>query len=248
MVPFHGALPPEEAGVVLALFDARTSVRRTVAFTTSPSESRPSYDDRTMDQRRADTLVEICRVAAGTLALDAASSPLSAGAGTLVVTIDHQTLESGVGVARIDGVAGPISAASARRIACEAGILPIVLGGKSQPLDAGYTRRLFSAGQRRALALRDKGCAAPGCGVPPGWTEAHHITPWSRRGPTNLGNGVLLCSFHHHRVHEGRLVIEMREGVPQVKHASTAVPLAPRPSGTASAPIPLRAHRQPTLA
>ena len=229
MVPLHGLLPPEEAGVVQAIFHARTSIRRTVSFTDPENQVERSLDDRTMDQRRADTLVEICRVAAGTLSADAASTPLSNGAGTVVVTIDHKTLLAELGAARIEGVADSISASSARRIACDAHILPMVLGGASLPLDFGQSRRLFSAAQRKALALRDRGCAAPGCDVPPGWTQAHHITPWSRGGPSDLKNGILLCSFHHHQVHEGRLAITIRQGVPRVTHALSPTPLAARP-------------------
>ncbi|CAN5146038.1 HNH endonuclease signature motif containing protein [soil metagenome] len=233
MIPLHGLLPPEEAGVVQALFDARTSVRRTVSFRAADEHDEQverTYDERTMDQRRADTLVEICRVAAGTLSADAASFPLSNGAGTIVVTIDHKTLLAELGAARIEGVDESISASSARRIACDAHILPIVLGGASLPIDFGQSRRLFSSAQRKALARRDRGCAAPGCDVPPGWTQAHHITPWSRGGPTDLSNGVLLCSFHHHQVHEGRLAVEvLHHGVLRVTHALSPTSLAARP-------------------
>lgn len=249
LIPVRGLLPPEEAGVVVALFDARTSVRRTVAFGDSPGTSASSsgldhaaYDDRTMDQRRADTFVEICRIAAGALAVDVAAPPLGNGAGTVVVTIAQADLEAGIGAARVDGVAEPISAASARRIACNAGLLPFVLGGQSQPLDLGYSRRLFSAGQRRALGERDRGCAVPGCDAPPGWTEAHHVTPWSRGGPTDLDNGVLLCSFHHHLVHEGRLIVEIDRGRPRVSRAVEAKPLAPPPARAARARSAARAQ------
>jgi hypothetical protein len=170
-----------------------------------------------MDQRRADALVELC--AAGAL-LDA-SAP-SSGSGTLVVTIGLAELESGIGAARVDRIRQPISAGAARRIACNASILPFVLGAKSQPLDLGYSRRLFAAAQRRALIERDRGCAALGCDAPPGWTEAHHVTPWSRGGPTELVNGVMLCSFHHHLVHEGRLTVELHRGKPAVRRAQAA--------------------------
>ncbi|MGN6781068.1 MAG: HNH endonuclease signature motif containing protein, partial [Marmoricola sp.] len=61
---------------------------------------------------------------------------------------------------------------------------------------------LFTPAQRRALRLRDGGCRAEGCTVPVAWTEAHHWHPWSRGGPTNLDDGVLLCNFHHHRAHD----------------------------------------------
>jgi hypothetical protein len=219
LVPFSGMLPIEEAGVVKALFDSRTSARRAVArgphndAPESGSSSAPvDLDHRTMDQRRLDTLVEICRIAAGTLTHAAGESAISRGAGTIVVTIPYDQLASEIGSGRIDGHDEPLSAATVRRVACNAAILPIVLGADSQPLDLGFSRRLFSAGQRRALALRDKGCAVETCDAPPGWTEAHHIVPWSHHGPTDLRNGVLLCSFHHHQAHAGRLDITVRNG------------------------------------
>jgi Domain of unknown function (DUF222)/HNH endonuclease len=222
LVPLRGMLPPEEAGVVLSLFDARTSVRRKVRFEGKETEERAAgpmtvVDERTMDQRRADTFVEICRIAASTLHDAAGDSKLSKGAGTLVVTISHEDLMAGIGPARVDGVGEAISASAARRIACNAGILPMVLGSKSQPLDLGVSQRLFSTGQRRVIAERDRGCAAPGCDAPPSWTEVHHIHWWSRGGPTDYRNGVLLCSFHHHRVHDGALRVDIDDGLPIVR-------------------------------
>ena len=87
----------------------------------------------------------------------------------------------------------------ARRLACDAGIIPLVLGGESEPLDVGRERRFHTRYQRLALAHRDRGCRADGCDRPPSWTEAHHETPWSRGGPTDLAHGGLRC-FHHHRL------------------------------------------------
>jgi len=94
------------------------------------------------------------------------------------------------------------TAAQARRLACTAKILPVVLGGDSLPLDLGRTRRLFSPAQRKALLVRDHTCRAEACDVPGTWCEAHHLDPWTPTGRTDLDNGVLLCSHHHHRAHE----------------------------------------------
>jgi hypothetical protein len=79
-----------------------------------------------------------------------------------------------------------------------------VLDGKSQPLDLGRTKRLFTPAQRKALALRDRRCRAEGCDTPAAWCEAHHLDPWGTGGRTDLNRGVLLCSFHHHRAHDTR--------------------------------------------
>ncbi|WP_460794249.1 HNH endonuclease, partial [Marisediminicola antarctica] len=81
--------------------------------------------------------------------------------------------------------------------------IPAVLGGNSQILDLGTGRRLFTRAQRIAFAERDGGCAITGCGRPPSYTEAHHIHWWSHGGTTNLNNGILLCTGHHHIIHKG---------------------------------------------
>ncbi len=89
-----------------------------------------------------------------------------------------------------------------RRLACDAEIIPMVLGADSEPLDVGRGRRLFTRGQRLALIARDRGCTYPGCTVPPTWCDAHHVVPWHRGGLTCLDNGALLCQRHHTVVHE----------------------------------------------
>jgi hypothetical protein len=122
-------------------------------------------------------------------------------AASLVVTIDHDRLAEQLGVANLS-TGNAISVGEARRMACSAGILPMVLSGDSQPLDVGRRKRLHTPAQRKALAVRDRECRAQGCDVPAAWTEAHHLTPWSRGGKTSVTEGVLLCGFHHHRAHD----------------------------------------------
>ena len=123
---------------------------------------------------------------------------------TLVVTIDADRLTEQLATAEVT-TGTQITAGEARRLACTAGILPLVLGGDSQPLDLGRTRRLYSPSQRKAMAVRDRHCRAEACETPAAWCEAHHASePWSRGGKSDLADGVLLCSFHHHRAHDGR--------------------------------------------
>jgi hypothetical protein len=138
-------------------------------------------------------------------AVDPARMPLHGGdATTVLVTIDLDALKSQLsGVGMVGGE--PISAAQARRLACTAQIVPVVLGAQSEVLDLGRGSRLFSPAQRKAMAVRDKRCRAEGCTVPAAWCEAHHSkTPWARGGSTDLADGVLLCSWHHHRAHDPR--------------------------------------------
>ncbi len=120
---------------------------------------------------------------------------------TVVVTMDLATLLGGLKAASLD-TGERISADQARRLACEAGIIPAVLGGQSQVLDLGRRRRFHTASQRIALALEQGGCTADGCDWPPGMCHAHHDLPWSRGGPTSVRQGRLLCPRHHARAHD----------------------------------------------
>lgn len=135
--------------------------------------------------------------------LDPDRLPVHGGdATTIMVTIDLTALRDGLGTALTDS-GTLITASEARRLACTAKIIPLVLGGDSTPLDLGRSRRLFSPGQRRAMAVRDRTCRASGCDIPAAWCEAHHaIDPWSHGGKTDLADGLLLCSWHHHRAHD----------------------------------------------
>jgi Domain of unknown function (DUF222) len=121
----------------------------------------------------------------------------------IVITIDQAKLTADLATAGLT-TSTPITAGEARRLACAAGILPAVLDGRSQPLDLGRTRRLFTPAQRKALAIRDHECRAEGCDTPAAKSKAHHAKPWGTGGRTDLADGVLLCSFHHHRAHDTR--------------------------------------------
>ena len=124
-------------------------------------------------------------------------------AATVVVTMTLETLLGGLAAASLD-TGGRISAGEARRLACRAGIIPAVLGGKSQVLDLGRRRRFHTGPQRVALALRDGGCTAEGCDWPPGMCHAHHDQPWHHGGGTDVKTGRLLCPKHHAIAHDER--------------------------------------------
>jgi hypothetical protein len=129
---------------------------------------------------------------------------VSSGAGpTVVVTMSLETLMGGLAAATLD-TGDRIAAHSARRLACEAGIIPVVLGGKRKVLDVGRKQRLFTRAQRIALLVRDQGCTAAGCQTAAWFCHAHHDAPWSHGGPTDLTNGRLLCPSHHRMAHDPR--------------------------------------------
>ena len=134
---------------------------------------------------------------------------------TVVVTLDEQRLRQQAGEALLDTGTG-LSVGETRRLLCNAGIVPAVLGSDSAVLDLGRGRRLFDRHQRLALTVRDRGCVFPGCERPPAWCEAHHAIAWSEGGPTDLSHGALVCCFHHHLIHQDqwRLVIAP-DGIPE---------------------------------
>ncbi|KQY51597.1 MULTISPECIES: HNH endonuclease signature motif containing protein [unclassified Nocardioides] len=118
----------------------------------------------------------------------------------LVITIDINDLLKKHGYATLVN-GGKITAGEFRRLSCRTGFLPAMLDGPSEVLDLGRLRRFYSAGQYRALVIRDKGCTALGCGMPASVCHAHHDDPWSQGGPTDLAKGRLLCPHHHRLIH-----------------------------------------------
>jgi hypothetical protein len=120
---------------------------------------------------------------------------------SVVVLIELDKLLSGLGTARLD-TGLRISATEALRLACEAGIIPAVLGGKSQVLHLGRRRRFHNKAQRIAMMIRDGGCTTEGCDRPQAWCHAHHETPWEEGGVTSVDNGRLLCPYHHGKAHD----------------------------------------------
>ncbi|CAN7240478.1 DUF222 domain-containing protein [Knoellia sp. LjRoot47] len=99
-----------------------------------------------------------------------------------------------------------LNAGDIRRLACDADIIPVVLGSAGEVLDVGRAARLFTRGQRRALTHRDGGCTWPGCDAPASWARAHHVVHWADGGRSDLSNAALLCQRHHTHVHDQRLV------------------------------------------
>ncbi len=134
--------------------------------------------------------------------LDPRDLPRSGGVNAaVVVTMTTATLSGALAAATLD-TGSRISAGTARRLACAAGVMPAVLGGDSEVLDLGRTRRFFSGPQRIAMTVRDGGCTALGCDAPAGMCDAHHEDMWSHDGTTDLGRGRLLCGHHHRRAHD----------------------------------------------
>jgi hypothetical protein len=158
-------------------------------------------DTRTAGQRRYDAVLTVLRRGvAGTR-----GQPTTPKA-QVMVTVSLDALRAAL--AGVGGQVGctmegaPVPAAQVLRWACEADLIPAVLGGEGEVLHLGRSRRLVTPGQRRALAHRDGGCTFPGCTIPATWADAHHVVHWARGGRSDLDNYALLCPRHHTWVHQ----------------------------------------------
>lgn len=193
MLHVEGVWDPENGAPIKVAIESyvRAQLQAARGDTVDPDAPR-----RTVPQMQADA---VTRLAQHLLGCERRDVPVEGA--TVVVRIDLADLESGDGYATIDGLAAPVTAATARRMAASGGVIPCVLGGDSEILDWGRRQRLFTLAQRLALVERDGGCAM--CGVPPSHAKAHHLRWWARdAGPTDLANGVLLCESCHHRIHD----------------------------------------------
>lgn len=190
-------LPTAGAGEMLRKHLMAIAAPKHQNATQEPSQP-PDRDERPLHARLGWAFIEwIERYAADRL-------PTAGGvSATVVVTMNLGTLMGGLAAASLD-TGGRISAGQARRLACEAGIIPAVLGGRSEVLDLGRTRRFHSKVQRVAIAHRDGGCTADGCDLPPAACHVHHDQPWSQGGPTDTTTGRLLCHRHHRVIHDDR--------------------------------------------
>lgn len=169
-------------------------------------------DPRTARQRLADAFVEACT----RVCLDGGLPDKGGDRPRALITMTLKDLRSGLGHGTLIDTGEHLSVSAVRRLACDAQIVPVVLGGLGQILDLGAGRRTFTGPVRTAVVARDRGCVHPGCDRPARWCDVHHVIPWWFGGETKLSNGVVLCGFHH-RLYDDRIwkIRFAADGVPE---------------------------------
>lgn len=215
---FHYTSGRDGAVVFRGKIDAESGAK--LVATIGPLAKPTSAGDvRTTPQRQGDAFAEIVELAA-----DSDSLPDEGGERPhLALTMSWANFVEQRGTAELEGV-GPIDAASVRRTSCDSTVLRVALGAKSQPLDIGRAARTIPNQIRRALIIRDRGCAFPGCQRRPRQCHAHHITHWAAGGPTSVDNLVLVCGQHHRLVHHSAWTVTMNDGVPEFVWAAAGQP------------------------
>jgi hypothetical protein len=191
-------------------------VRFAMIATVIDAKSKPltKDDHRSSPSRAADALAEVC----GWVLDHGDQELLPDVAGErprIALTVGLTDLENRARAGCLDFGGTPLPS-ELRMLCCDAGVIPIVLGGHGEILDVGRDRRTIPTALRRAVTVRDRGCARPGCDRPPSWTEIHHIKEWSRGGHTKLDNLVMLCRTHHREIHATEWIVRMaRDGLPE---------------------------------
>lgn len=208
MYAFDGLLPRVEGEALEAALEA---FRRP-----DPAET-PTEMRRSFPQRNADALVNMARAAAGA---EPEVQPAS-GRAQISVLLSWEALLASVGDGPLRDAAngaaeaqlnftGEVPVEMIARLLCDSSIARIVTGPNSLPLDTGEATPTVPAGLRRAVIARDRHCRAPGCDRPSRWGEIHHVV-WRRfGGKTKLGVLVLLCTKHHHYVHDLGWKLDLR--------------------------------------
>lgn len=206
-------------------------------------------DPRTNDQLAYDLLMDVIR--AGALAEAKSVFGVRQPGVRMVVVKDAGPRDAfgrllAVGHDMDGGCALPGSVID--RNACANGFIEVIVDPEGNPFDLGREARMYSASQRLVLAVRDGGCVWPGCDRPPSYCEAHHIDHFAEGGKTDVDRGVLLCRFHHMKLHntgwritrDGKGPFVLRpptgEGAPIVLVSKSAWSWAwdpPRPPGRA---------------
>ncbi|AHH95495.1 HNH endonuclease signature motif containing protein [Kutzneria albida] len=186
-VRFHGCLDAETGALLEAIL--------------SPlAKPHDAGDTRTLPERQGDAFAEL---------LETSTTPTEGGERPhIAVTIPLTTLQTGLGTTEL-------APSAIRRLACDAKVLPVILGSNSEPLDIGRISYTVPPHLRRALIVRDKHCAFPGCRRRPSSCHAHHIIHWADGGDTALTNLVLLCGMHHRLIHHSGWTIHMANGRPE---------------------------------
>ena len=160
-------------------------------------QQRLDESGRTPEQRAVDALTDLCAAYA------AGDVPGGRQRPQILITAPLELLEKRAGRAVVHGANGTISADAIRRLCCDANVHRVITDGRSAILDFGRAVRTATIEQFKALSVRDGGCVIPGCDRPPGWCQAHHWKrDWIDGGETNLDDLALVCSSHHHMIHD----------------------------------------------
>ena len=218
---FGGIEPQDDVGVTTTDSDADAEGRRSAGATTEAEQTPAGAAHAETDPTKTGALVTVASDREETYGKDLDSEDLDGDSldddvdwadfddrgkravPVLRVSTSLDALRSGLHRAGVTDSGENLSAATLRRLACDAEIIPTVLNGKGRVIDVGRRTRRVGEALRCVLIARDGGCVWPGCDAPPSRCDAHHVKHWADGGATNADNLALLCHRHHILLHEG---------------------------------------------
>ncbi|GMA85839.1 hypothetical protein GCM10025868_10890 [Angustibacter aerolatus] len=189
LVAVDGLLTPVAGAALLAAIDAWSAPR---------PDADGERDTREPAQRRHDALQRLCETV---LAADGVLPSTHGTAYRVVVTVPVGRLLGEPAGPALLPTGQPVPDRRLQQLLCHAEVVPVALDRRDLPIDVGDTQYPFTPRQRAALALEHGHCTYGTCTAPAAWCDAHHVTPFSRGGRTDLSNGTLLCGRHHRWVH-----------------------------------------------
>lgn len=205
MVKLELVLEPDEADLVLRAIERAREVSRQAqppapeAAIGAAAAAASAQDDPAVETPWPSGADGAVRLAESFLA----GNPVTGTGGErfqVMVHLDQEVLGAdGAWTATLED-GSCVSAETLRRVACDCALIAASRDGEA--LNIGRRTRSIPPAIRRALMLRDRGCAFPGC-THTAFLHGHHVEHWLHGGDTSLGNIVMLCTFHHHLVHEG---------------------------------------------
>ncbi|MCW4459200.1 HNH endonuclease signature motif containing protein [Microbacterium sp. MPKO10] len=232
MTPVKGLLTPDAAAHLHAAISTHTNPRARVTFaptensTNTAGDGAPENGDTSADAAGVGTRdldprthgQKLHDILDGLISSGHRASVTDGGSRRamtqVIVTATVEDLTNGNAVGWINGADEPAGPVTTERIICDAGYRPLLHGEHGEALWMGATQRAFTPQQKLAIAVRDETCAWPECDMPADWCDVHHAVPWSQGGPTDIDNGMLLCSAHHHMLHAQNWHIFMQSGIP----------------------------------
>ena len=207
-VRVDGMLPADVGGLLVAALE---SARRDCTDdAVSDAFGRPitgpqPVDFRAVGQRNVEALHRILSIAAN---VDGGLSSVAGQRPSVSVTIPLETLTAEPGESVVCGwlerfgvPSQPISTDTARRLACDSSLRPLVVDSRGQLVVFGSASRVIAPSMRALVMRRDRHCRFSGCRAR--IDEIHHVIFFSHGGPTRSDNLLGLCWHHHHLVHEG---------------------------------------------
>ena len=214
MLVLRGRMTPEDGAVFMKAMDAMVAAQNPPVVA---DENAATLPEKTFPQKRVDALLALAEQAMNTI--EEGLQPLqSADKYQVVIHMarGHEqncTIENGAHHL-------PLSPATARRLCCDASLVPVLEDASGNVLNIGRKTRAIPPSIRRALQIRDHGCRFPGC-CESRFVDAHHVQHWCDGGETRLDNLVLLCRHHHRLLHQDGYKM-VKRGEQQFEFLTTA--------------------------